>query len=217
MASELIPGHPSEAHESAEALQPGHAPQTINAGTPLTIIEETGDLFKAPDHSVLIHACNCMGRWGSGIAREFQKRYPKAYALHKAHCRRHSPSELVGTALLIPPSELSGPIHRVGCIFTSEGYGANKDSVSDILEATKTSMAKLLDAVYKDGEILEMYMCRINSGAFGVPWERTKRVLEGLERNAGPIPHELRVLTPLPQHPKGPVGRNGRNCARVDH
>lgn len=209
MASELPSEQSAEAHATDEALQTSNTSQT------LTVIEETGDLFEAPDRAVLIHACNCLGRWGSGIAREFKTRYPRAYAAYKAHCKKHSPSDLVGTALLLPQSELSGPKHRVGCVFTSKGFGTNKDAVSDILRATRTAMAELLDAICKDGDIMEIRICKINSGAFGVPWERTKRVLEGLKRNTAPMLQELRVFTPAPQRRKGTVRWSGRNRARI--
>lgn len=34
----------------------------------------------------------------------------------------------------------------------------------------------------------EVRMCRINSGLFGVPWERSKEVIEGLELGEGEVP-----------------------------
>jgi hypothetical protein len=76
-------------------------------------------------------------------------------------------------------------------------------------------MAELLDAICKDGDIMEIRICKINSGAFGVPWERTKRVLEGLKRNTAPMLQELRVFTPAPQRRKGTVRWSGRNRARI--
>ncbi|KAK4904538.1 ADP-ribose 1''-phosphate phosphatase, partial [Elasticomyces elasticus] len=36
--------------------------------------ESPGSLFDSPDGSALIHACNCMGVWGSGIANDFRER-----------------------------------------------------------------------------------------------------------------------------------------------
>ncbi|KAK2813822.1 hypothetical protein FQN50_000223 [Emmonsiellopsis sp. PD_5] len=90
------------------------------------ITELEGDLFSdAPEGAVLIHACNCQGSWGSGIAEVFKRRYPAAYLIYHAHCNSHlstpqtrtittsststptqQPRTLKlpeGTALLIPP------------------------------------------------------------------------------------------------------------------
>ncbi|KAI1908881.1 ADP-ribose 1''-phosphate phosphatase [Ophidiomyces ophidiicola] len=52
-------------------------------------VELQGDLFDAPDNAVLIHACNCQGSWGKGIAAIFRNKYPAAYRIYRAHCQKH--------------------------------------------------------------------------------------------------------------------------------
>lgn len=81
----------------------------------------------------------------------------------------------------------------IGCLFTSVGKGKRKGDVESILEATGPAMMDLLRQVGEwngeEGEgdgrekrgVGEVRMCRINSGLFGVPWERTREVLEGLD------------------------------------
>jgi ADP-ribose 1''-phosphate phosphatase len=199
MASGYPRGQLAEAHDPLrghEELQSTVDSGTSSALKPFSLIEETGDLFASPPRSVIIHACNCSGSWGAGIALQFKKRYPKAFRQYEAHCKNHSPSDLVGTALLIPPSPKSDPTHYVGCLFTSKGYGRRKDSVDEILEATKTSMMDLLEAIIQDGEVEGIYMCNINSGRFAVPWPRTKEVLEALVFDLEATKHEIRVLSP---------------------
>lgn len=71
----------------------------------LRIVERVGDIFDGPANSVLIHACNCIGSWGGGIAAAFRLRYPAAFAVYRDHCQRLSPNELLATALLIAPQE----------------------------------------------------------------------------------------------------------------
>jgi len=62
-----------------------------------------------------------------------------------------------------------------------------KGSVEEILDATGPAMSDLLEQVAEwnlkggEGVVDEVRMCKINSGLFGVPWERTREVLEGLE------------------------------------
>jgi ADP-ribose 1''-phosphate phosphatase len=96
-----------------------------------------GDLFVAPDHSILVHACNTLGSWGSGIALTFREKYPAQFAQYQAHCKTHGQA-LVGTCLLIP-----GDKHDIACLFTSRAYGKDKDKPAEILAATRKAMIDL--------------------------------------------------------------------------
>ena len=96
-----------------------------------------GDLFVAPDHSILVHACNTLGSWGSGIALTFREKYPAQFAQYQAHCKTHGQA-LVGTCLLI-----LGDKHDIACLFTSRAYGKDKDKPAEILAATRKAMIDL--------------------------------------------------------------------------
>ncbi|OCL01305.1 hypothetical protein AOQ84DRAFT_278341, partial [Glonium stellatum] len=145
-----------------------------------------GDIFYAPPSTLLIHACNTQGNWGAGIALEFKKRYPQAYAMYRSHClTKHSPKTdpvPTGTAFLIPPCETSpdAPKHWIGCLFTSARYGKAKDRPEKILASTRPAMMDLLRQVreVKGEGVMDVRMCKINSARFGVPWDRTVDVLE---------------------------------------
>ncbi|KAK2801276.1 ADP-ribose 1''-phosphate phosphatase [Onygenales sp. PD_10] len=66
------------------------ATTTTTSSDSSIITELQGDLFSdAPEGAVLIHACNCQGSWGSGIAEVFKRRYPAAYLIYHAHCHSH--------------------------------------------------------------------------------------------------------------------------------
>jgi ADP-ribose 1''-phosphate phosphatase len=161
----------------------------------IKLVEEEGDIFAAPPNTVLVHACNCIGSWGAGIALAFKKRYPEAFKLYQRHCKSTSPDELFGSALLIPPCEKTGPSHYVGCVFTSRAFGRNKDSREDILEATDSAMAALLEQIARDGNVENIWMCQINSGLFDVPWKMTKDVIERLEVPLDRLPSEIKVIS----------------------
>ena len=96
-----------------------------------------GDLFTAPDDSILVHACNTLGSWGSGIALTFRQNYPAEFAQYQAHCVTHGQA-LVGTCLLIP-----GDKHDIACLFTSRAYGKRKDKPAEILTATRNALKYL--------------------------------------------------------------------------
>ncbi|KGO74883.1 Appr-1-p processing [Penicillium italicum] len=135
----------------------------------VSFIQETpGDLFDAPNGAALIHACNCQGVWGAGIARAFRERYPAAYEIYRNHCiiyRDHpvtkriidlrvadpQPSVVVhrplGTALLIPPQQsdfiLHCRRHWIICLFTSDKYGLRVDSEDMIVNSTFAALQDL--------------------------------------------------------------------------
>ncbi|KAG5300434.1 ADP-ribose 1''-phosphate phosphatase [Histoplasma ohiense] len=237
------------------------------------ITEIQGDLFDAPEGAALIHACNCQGSWGKGIAATFKEKYPAAYRIFRSHCRQYlshpqtqtqtsrQQSRILklpeGTALIIPPqpadyqlqpqpqsqtpplsnrgrgrgrgragggalhsssgltalSRPAGKKHWIICLFTSWHYGRWSRSPPDIiLENTMSAMADLKRQIAaaaavaataassttspaattttttttaltatrgcEEAQLGELWGCRLNAGLFGVPWERTKAVLE---------------------------------------
>ncbi|KAK4149780.1 hypothetical protein C8A00DRAFT_46672 [Chaetomidium leptoderma] len=191
------------------STKPPPAITTTTTTTPrIRITDRTGDLFSAPPNTLLIHACNCVGSWGGGIALAFRNLYPEEFKIYRAHCARSTPAQLRGTALLIPPQSSSssssqergrgsGSGHYIGCLFTSRGYGASRDAPGRILGATAPAMRELMRLVVKHeeeeetggvGGIGEVRMCRINSGLFAVPWERSKRAVEEMELGEGEVP-----------------------------
>lgn len=164
-----------------------------------SIVEQTGDIFNAPSNTLIIHACNCEGSWGAGIAAAFGELFPEAYDIYSNHCDKHGHA-LFGKALLIPPvkrtsskeedrdGNQSFAKHFVGCLFTSRAFGRKKDSPSRILKATVPAMLDLLRQVKEwnakaqdDEKVGEVRMCKINSGLFAVPWEKTKAALEQID------------------------------------
>ncbi|KAF2682230.1 hypothetical protein K458DRAFT_245827, partial [Lentithecium fluviatile CBS 122367] len=168
-------------------------PSTSPDATPttLSLAYHMGDIFAAPPSTLLIHACNTQGSWGAGIAAAFRQRYPQAYKRYRAHClTTHDPSTNpvpTGTCLLIPPCETNPKAakHWIGCLFTSAKYGKLKDKPPVILTNTGPAMKELLQRFKEEGEEGEVRMCKINSARFGVPWEKTVEVLEGIEVEDG--------------------------------
>ena len=124
------------------------------------------DIFDAPANSMLVHACNCMGVWGSGIARLFKEKFPKTHEHYKNFCQ--SRSDLLGTATFWDEGK-----YAVGCLFTSYSFGEDKDDEAKILEATKTALVDLFELA-KIFNRTEIYS---NSGLFGVPWHKTESIL----------------------------------------
>ncbi|OGM39363.1 phosphatase [Aspergillus bombycis] len=139
-----------------------------------SIREIQGDLFDAPDGAALIHACNCIGSWGGGIAKAFKQKYPAAYNIYHSHCQKYkfSPEYIVasdppdqpsnpqsstrnrnirlpeGTALIIPPQETDykgkGKKHWIICLFTSRNFGKRVSSPDIIIQNTELAVADMV-------------------------------------------------------------------------
>jgi ADP-ribose 1''-phosphate phosphatase len=177
---------------SSDSKIQASSPQTEESSPKGFVVnEEKGDLFTAaPENAVLIHACNCQGAWGGGIAAAFRDRYPNAYKRHQEHCQPHvkakTTKSLVGTAQFISPQDKKS--HFIGCVFTSNRYGRNKDSPDQILHATESAMEDLISQINEwnkghkqDDRVKALYMCKINSGLFNVDWNDTRRLLENMQ------------------------------------
>lgn len=138
-----------------------------------------GNLFHAPLNSVLVHSCNCKGKWGAGIAVQFKKRFPQTYSAYASLCHNYGKT-LLGTCLL---SEENG--FKVACLFTSSGYGDELDDEISILSNTLKSLADLEEQLpgYPHKYPQNICMPKINSGLFNIPWEKTERVVKTMANN----------------------------------
>jgi len=139
----------------------------------------------------------------------------KLYASHCAAWS--TSSLLGTTFLIPPQEKSSSKAEReakhwIGCLFTSEKKGKGKGSKESILEATGEAVQDLVRRVKDVNEdvaagtsssssatttggskggsrpaIASIRMCKINSGLFGVPWEATSAVVEGIEIEEGDL------------------------------
>lgn len=142
---------------------------------------EKMDLFLAPEGSILVHACNSRGIWGSGIAKEFKKRFPKSFEFYNAHCRYHD--EPLMFPMVLCPEEND---YRVACLITSDNYGDKVDPEYKILKNTENALKVFFKEVLpvqtlenrlcKRGPVV-IYSNKFNSGLFKVPWKKTEAVL----------------------------------------
>lgn len=162
-----------------------------------------GSLFHdVPAEALLIHSCNCDGVWGKGIALDFKKRYPKAFEAYRTYCRKNDAREMLGKAMLIPPSENSHDKHHyIACLFVKPkpGKPRNEAAKSELKQATALAMQQLLDGLVGqrrkgDSYIREIRMPKINSGIFDIEWKETERMLARLKVSDNVIYDSLRKI-----------------------
>ncbi|KAJ5578734.1 Appr-1-p processing [Penicillium hispanicum] len=95
----------------------------------------------------------------------------------------------LGTALIIEPQsadyELDRKSHWIICLFTSYHYRARVDAPDLIISSTYAALRDLkeqLEDLDKSDDTAEkptgLFACRFNSGAFGVPWKETRKVIQ---------------------------------------
>lgn len=93
--------------------------------------------------------------------------------------------------MVIPPTAMDrdrgSKKHWIICLLTSEGYGRHVSPPDVIVNSTHAALEHLKRQIdkYEEGhrEFGEpkpgkLYCCRFNSGLLGVPWERTRKLLE---------------------------------------
>lgn len=136
-------------------------------------------LFDAPKGAIIAHGCNAQGVWGSGIAKPFKEKYPKAFDEYNKYCvhRLNVDSEngAVGHGLLT--AEDNG--HRVGCLITSFDFGPKKDNPGKIVIQTVLALKDLMSYLNTYQLLNEPIYCnKFNSGLFNVPWESTEKILQ---------------------------------------
>ena len=129
----------------------------------ITYVE--GDLLKAPPDRLLLHACNCKGNWGKGVAKQIAKKYPLSHRAHQEAAPFH-----VGDVQII-----NCDTRVIICLFTSKGYGQTVDTQYKILRNTLKALATLAEA-YRDDTVI-IASPKINAGLFDVPWEYTEELI----------------------------------------
>lgn len=134
----------------------------------MPIVHKNGSLFEAPRGSVLVHAVNAQGIWGSGIAKQFAAKFPQSYEMYKLGCQDE---DATGLGIILPDE--AG--YRIGCLFTSTNYGDKKDSPETILKNTRSALEMMFSTFFQREE--EIHSCKFNSGLFNVPWEETEKIL----------------------------------------
>jgi ADP-ribose 1''-phosphate phosphatase len=138
-----------------------------------SLIIKKMDLFEAPKGSILVHACNAQGVWGSGIAVGFRERFPDAYEAYSKYCKDFG---FIGTAPLFQDRG-----YFIGCLITSSGYAGTLDEKDVILVNTTLALNQLCaDEHWAHFGKRQIYSNKFNSGLFKVPWRETERILKVL-------------------------------------
>ncbi|CCE61496.1 hypothetical protein TPHA_0A04210 [Tetrapisispora phaffii CBS 4417] len=170
-----------------------------------------GNILNAVKHPrIIIQSCNCNGSWGGGIAYQLATHYPRAEDMYVRICSQYN-NALLGKCVLIPSYEDENQL--IACLFTSSFGGASHDTSSDILKYTKLALLQLNKMIRTDDLLIDkeisstietmtddirkplskysLEMPKINSGIFGVPWEKSEAILKEFEAELEFVVYEL--------------------------
>lgn len=145
-----------------------------------------GDVLElAPKGSFIVHAVNCMGVWGNGIAKQIKEKYPKSFKDYRTYCS----SIIIPGDCRVAPEENG---HRIVSLFTSKGFGAAVDNKEKILLNTRKSLESFVMYIKSTsenvGKEIKVYSNQFNSGLFNVPWSASYNILnEVLQSHADKI------------------------------
>lgn len=145
-------------------------------------------LFDAPKESIIVHACNSQGVWGSGIAKPFRDQYPYSFTEYREFCLGHNAERGTACGLADLSTFHKNESHWVGWIVTSYNYGPLKDSVEQIKVNTALALKILCTKIYlahpkEDNPTIEVYSNKFNSGLFAVPWGDSELILRTVLRD----------------------------------
>jgi len=140
-------------------------------------------LFDAPAESVIIHACNSQGVWGSGIAKPFKEKYPFSFIDYNSFCINANKSRGSACGRASLSTFHTSEAHWVGWIVTSHNYGELKDSPELIKIHTTMALMELCKKIYMahpkdEHETINVYSNKFNSGLFNVPWQDSELILK---------------------------------------
>lgn len=134
------------------------------------LIYKKMSLFGAPKGSVLVHACNSKGVWGSGIAKDMKTRFPKAFENYNNECLLYP---MIAEFDFTMENE-----YKIASIITSKSYGNDVDSKDEILVNTSIALNELCRYLDDNDDNDLIYSNKFNSGLFKVPWEETEKILK---------------------------------------
>lgn len=124
---------------------------------------------------VLVHGCNCVGKYNSGIAKQIREQYPKAYEEYLKYVKNINSGNLIGN---INPVSI-GDTGIVINAFTQQLYGRDPNVVYVNYRALEHAI-KLIANEYKDSMIL---LPRIGAGLANGDWNTIKDIIKNEFKN----------------------------------
>lgn len=112
---------------------------------------------------VLIHGCNCMGKFNSGLAKQIRNKYPQVYESYMEHVKNTDSRYILGDISCVPIGETGTIINA----FTQRFYGTDPNRVYVDYRA----IGKVLHTVAKQFPDHALLLPKIGAGLGNGDWK----------------------------------------------
>ena len=129
-------------------------------------------IFDAPKYTSILHACNSEGKWDTGVAAQIKEKYPEVFEDAISHLKYYNTGFNIS---------YTNDGYAFINLITSSKNSQEPDCPFVILINTCIGLTHLLVTDQTPCNYLDrstIYMPKINSGGFKVPWIDTERVLQ---------------------------------------
>lgn len=120
---------------------------------------------------VLVHGCNCMGRFNSGLAKQIRQKYPEVYKSYMMYVKNNDPRYLLGSADSVKVGETGVIVNG----FTQQFYGTDPNRTY----VNYRAIGKVLHTVSKEYPDRAIIMPRIGAGLGNGDWREIKGIIHG--------------------------------------
>ena len=124
---------------------------------------QVGDLLKA-DCNYICHQVNCLGKMGSGIAKQIREKWPNVYVDYLEKCNKEIPDFLLTEIQIVPIEKNKNVIN----MFSQLGYGYDGKRYTSY-DAFWICLGKIKGIVPKGSKI--GFPANIGCGLGGANWE----------------------------------------------
>jgi O-acetyl-ADP-ribose deacetylase (regulator of RNase III) len=129
-----------------------------------------GDLFES-GADIIAHGCNCVGGFGSGVAGQIAKRYPR---VRNAYLERHEELGWELGDVQFVYAELGKGLYIANCATQKEYYP--RDRVHADYDAIRTAMTRVKQ--WAKGQGKSVAIPKIGAGLAGGDWNRIEAILK---------------------------------------
>lgn len=136
----------------------------------MAIYPQVGNLLES-DCDYICHQVNCMGKMGSGIAKQIREKWPIVYVDYLEKCNKEIPDFLFTGIQIVPIEENKNVIN----MFSQFGYGYDNKRYTSY-DAFWQCLGKIKDAIPKGSKI--GFPAYIGCGLGGANWEIIRTMIE---------------------------------------
>ncbi len=135
---------------------------------------------QAPEHKVIVHVCNDLGKWGKGFVLSLSKRWPEAERVYRSSFYSGNPPRLGEVQFVTVNDEIT-----VANVIGQHGVKTRRNSSAQPIRygAVQEGLKKV--ASYAKAKEASVHMPRIGCGLAGGSWDAMEPIVNETLTAAG--------------------------------